>query len=164
MSGGREAGEDALLGKEEGAGADGEESTLARGVLLLEFGKGSDQGEGFGARLKDGSGSSTDDDEDVEVVEAVVSLLEGDLGADDNTLLRDDLGLGGRDGAFECPGGCMTCARLAIAIPVCRSCCSVCGVVKKRGRDSFRVRGSEGREVTGTEVNSQASLGSCLAV
>lgn len=114
MGGGRETGEDALLGKEEGAGANGEEGSLAGRVILLELGEGSDERKGLIAGLDDRRGTSADDDKDVKVIEAAVGLLEGDLGTDDNTLLRDDLRLGSRNGALECPGGCMTCSWLAI--------------------------------------------------
>lgn len=68
VGGGRQAGEDTLLGKEEGTGADGEESALTSGVLLLEFCVCADEGEGLIAILDDFCGVATKDDNNVKVV------------------------------------------------------------------------------------------------
>lgn len=53
-------------------------------------------------------GVTTNDDEDVKILKALVCLLVGDLGADDDTLVRDDLGLWANDGNLE---GLMICTR-----------------------------------------------------
>lgn len=46
-------------------------------------------------------GVAADDDKDVKVLKALVSLLVGDLGADDDTLLREDLGLRADNGNLK---------------------------------------------------------------
>lgn len=106
MGGGGEAGEDALLGKEERAGADGEKGALVGGVLLLQLGEGSDEGERLGVSLDDLVAVAADDDENVKVAEALVGLLEGDLGANGDARVGDDLGLSSGDGNLEGLGVC----------------------------------------------------------
>lgn len=53
MCGCGEPGEDALLGEEETAGADGEEGAFFFGVFFLQVGVGSDEAEGFGFGFED---------------------------------------------------------------------------------------------------------------
>ena len=104
VGGGGQAGEDSELGQEEGSGADGQEGALPSRVVLLEFGKGRDDGQGLGLGLQDGAAVTADDDEDIELVEALVRLLEGDLGVDHDTLVGDNLGLGSGNSAVEGSG------------------------------------------------------------
>lgn len=108
MGRGRQAREDALLAQEEGTGAHGEDGTLAGGVPLLELREIGDEAEGLELLLDDLLGVAADDDKDIKVLEAVVGLLVGDLGADDDTLVRDDLGLRADDGDLE---GLVVCWR-----------------------------------------------------
>lgn len=103
---GGEAGKDTLAGKEEGAGADGEDSALTAGVLLLEFGKVVDEAEGLGLLLENFLRVASEDDENVKVLEAIVRLLEGDLGADHDTLFGKNLGFIGGNGDFKGLGSC----------------------------------------------------------
>lgn len=106
MCGGGEAGENALLGKEKRAGADGQEGTLVGGVLLLQLDEGGNEGERFGISLDDLVAVAADDDEDVKLAEALVGLLEGDLGANGDARVGNNLGLSGRDGTLEGLGVC----------------------------------------------------------
>jgi hypothetical protein len=175
VGGGREAGEDALLGKEKRAGADGEEGPLAGRVILLELREGIDQGEGFGAGLDDGGGAAADHDEDVKLLEAFIGLLEGDLRADDNALLRDDLGLGSSDGDFESTSGCMKGALVSTDVTwnvmLCnRARRSSAGAVAGLGEEGLggwcikpSSRSPDSRKGE-KKCNLQSSLGSCLAV
>ncbi|KAI6769097.1 hypothetical protein HG531_010201 [Fusarium graminearum] len=77
-----------------------------------------DQGEGlklFGDNLL---GVTTDDDEDIKVLKTVVCLLVGDLGANDDTLVRDDLGFGTDDGDLK---GLAVCRKGILEVVTCRS-------------------------------------------
>lgn len=106
MGSGREASEDTLLGKEERTGADGEEGTLVGGVLLLQLREGLDERKGLGVVLENVLTVAANNDENVKVAEALIGLLEGDLGANCNTRVGDDLGLCGRNGTLEGLGVC----------------------------------------------------------
>ena len=44
---------------------------------------------------------TTDDDEDIKILKALVCLLVGDLGANDDALVGEDLGLGANDGDLK---------------------------------------------------------------
>jgi hypothetical protein len=101
VGGGRQARENALLTKEEGTGADGEDSTFAGRITLLKLRKVGNEREGLEFLGDDLLGVTTNDDEDVKILKALVCLLVGDLGADDDTLVRDDLGLWANDGNLE---------------------------------------------------------------
>lgn len=90
MGGGTQTSEDSGLGEEEGAGADGEKGALAGWVLLLDFGIRLDEAQWLGLVLEDDFGVAAGDDEDVEVGEAFVGLLEGDVGAEINALSGGD--------------------------------------------------------------------------
>ena len=69
MRGRGQALQDARLGEDHGARADGHEGALFGGVGGLEFGEGLDEGEGFGGGGEDGrdAGGAAGDDEDVVV-------------------------------------------------------------------------------------------------
>jgi hypothetical protein len=101
---GREAREDALLGEEERSSADGQNGALAGRVLLLKLGEVGDEASRLGLLLEDFGRVAAEDDEDVEFLESLVGLLEGDLGANDDALLRNDLGLSAGKGHLEGPG------------------------------------------------------------
>lgn len=98
---GRQAREDTLLAKEEGTCADRENGTLAGRVTLLKLREVGDEREGLELFSNDLLGVAADDDEDVKVLKALVSLLVGNLGANDNALVGDDLGLRTDDGDLE---------------------------------------------------------------
>lgn len=98
---GREAREDTLLAKEEGTCADREDGTLAGRVTLLKLREVGDEREGLELFGDDLLGVTTNDDEDVKVLKTFVSLLVGDLGANDDALVGDDLGLRTDDGDLE---------------------------------------------------------------
>lgn len=100
----RETREDALLRQEERTGADRQDGTLAGGVLLLQLGEVADESEGLVLLLKDLSAVASKDDENVKLFEAFVGLLVRDLGADDDALLREHLGLGTGGGDLESLG------------------------------------------------------------
>lgn len=106
MCGGREAGENALLGQEKSTSADGEDGSLAGRVPLLELGEVGDEAEGLELLVEDLLGVAADDDEEVKVLEAVMGVLVGNLGANDDTLSGDDLGLGADDGNLKGLGVC----------------------------------------------------------
>jgi hypothetical protein len=106
MGGGREATENALLGQEVGPSADGEQRALAGRVALLKLRVGSDEAEGLGLLLYDLFSVAAEDDEDIEVVEALVGLLPRALGANDDALLGENLGLARSNGDLEGLGSC----------------------------------------------------------
>ena len=138
----RETGEDALVGEHEGAGADGQQGALARGVSLLELGKGVDELEGLGLLLDDGLDIAAEDDENVEIGQALVGLLPGHLRADENALVREDFGLAGGNGALKGTRRC-ECIRVSAwtdgfpkGRPVCAIASSltrVIGIMERRG-------------------------------
>jgi hypothetical protein len=101
VGGRRKARQDVLLGKEEGASADGEHGSLSGGVLLLELRKVVDDAERLKLLLKDLSRVASKDDENIKVLDARMGLFESDVGADLDALLRDGSGLGGRKGNLE---------------------------------------------------------------
>jgi hypothetical protein len=103
---GSKAGEDALLGQQHRAGADRKQCALAAGVLLLEVRIGRDEAERLSLLLQGLVDVTADDDEDVEVVKAVLGLLPGALRANDDALLRKDRGFAGGDGDLEGLGRC----------------------------------------------------------
>lgn len=98
---GGEAGEDALVGEEVRAGADGEEGALADWVALLQLDKGRDEAQGLGVLLDDLVGVAAEDDEDVVVLQLLVGLLVGDLAGEGDVLAGEDGLLGAGDGAVE---------------------------------------------------------------
>lgn len=104
-SGGK-ARQDALLGKEERTGANRHDGSLTSRVPLLKLREIGDETERLSLLLQHLLGVAADDDKDIEVLEAFVGLLVGDLGADDGTLLGENLGLGTNDGNFEGLGTC----------------------------------------------------------
>ncbi len=108
VGGGSEAAQNALLRQEEGAGADGEQCALAGGVVLLELRIGRDEAKRLCLVLEDLVDIAAEDDEDIKVVEALVGLLPGALGSNDDALLGQDLGLASRDGNLESLGSCFT--------------------------------------------------------
>lgn len=87
MCGGRQAVEDTLLSKEEGARADGEESAFALGVFLLNVREGFDEAERFGFSFEDGVDIAARDDEDVKFGEAGIGFLKVDVCAEAGALL-----------------------------------------------------------------------------
>ena len=101
---GREAREDAFLGEEERSGADGQNGALASRVLLLKLGEVGDEASRLGLLLEDFGRVAAKNDEDIEFLESLVSLFEGDLGANDDALLGNDLRLGAGKGHLEGPG------------------------------------------------------------
>ena len=114
MSSGRETGEDALLGEEERPSANGKQCTLAGRVLLLELGVFVDKRKRLRFILENVAGVTANDNENVEVVEPLIGLLPVELGLDDNTLLREDLGLARSDGDLKGLGGCFDTAEVSI--------------------------------------------------
>ncbi len=66
---------------------------------------------GFG--LEDGLRIASEDDENVKVLEALMSLLEGNLGTDDGALLRENLGLISDNGDLKGLAACGEGAGLA---------------------------------------------------
>lgn len=105
MGGCAQAGEDARLGEEQGAGADGDEGTLAAGVFLLDVGVGLDEAEGLELVLEDDVDVAARDDEHVELREALVGFFEGDVGVEGNAL-------GGGDGLLVRGKGALECSAL----------------------------------------------------
>jgi hypothetical protein len=83
---GRQPGENARLGEEEGSGANGEQGPLAGGIILLNLCEGIDEGQRLGLVLQDIFAIATEDDENIKVLQALMGFFEADLGADDNTL------------------------------------------------------------------------------
>jgi hypothetical protein len=106
MGRGSKAREDALLGQEQRPGADRKQCALAAGVLLLELRIGRDEAERLSLLLQGLLAVTAEDDEDVEVVKTVIGLLPRALRANDDALLRKDLGFAGGDGDLEGLGGC----------------------------------------------------------
>ena len=106
VGGGSEATEDAQLGQEVGPGADRQQRALAAGVVLLQLRIGCDEVERLGLRVQDILGVAAEDDEDIEVVEALVGLLPRALGANEDALLGEDLRLAARKGDLEGLGSC----------------------------------------------------------
>lgn len=74
---------------------------LSSGILLLNRAVGRDEVEGFGLGLEDGIGVTTQDDQDIIVLQRGVGLLEGNLGADKDTRVRKDLRLSTSNGDVE---------------------------------------------------------------
>ncbi len=101
MCSGRQAAEDALLSKEEGAGADGEQSAFALRVFLLDVGEGFDEAEGFGFGFEDGVDVAAGDDEDVKLGEASIGFLEIDVRAEAGALLGGCVFSEGDEGGGE---------------------------------------------------------------
>ena len=102
---GGKAREDTLLGQEESSGADGKDSPLAGWVLLLQLGKVADEGKGLVLFLKDLGAVAAKNKKHVKFLETFVSLLVGNLRANDDALLGQDLGLGTGGGDLESLGG-----------------------------------------------------------
>lgn len=101
VGGSRKAGEDTLLRKEEGSSANGKDGTLLGGIFLLQFGEIADESKRLVLFLKDFSAVASENDEHVELFEALVSLFVGNLRADNDALLRQNLGLSTSSGDFE---------------------------------------------------------------
>lgn len=80
--------------------------SLSGGILLLDFAVGGDQVEGLSLGLEDGIAVATKDNNNVEILEAVMSLLEGDLGANNDTSTGENLRLSGGNGDIEGLGSC----------------------------------------------------------
>lgn len=106
VGGGRKAGEDALAGKEERAGANGQNGSFTARVLLLQLGKIINETKRLGFFLENLLSIAAEDDEDVKVLEALMGLLKGDLRADNGALARHDLGLLTSNGDIEGLGSC----------------------------------------------------------
>lgn len=101
MSRGRQSIEDALLSEEEAASADGQEGTLLLGELLLEVRPSLDETERLGLVLDDGIGSSTWDDQDIELLKTSIGILDLHVSAEGSTLLGNCVFLVCREGNFE---------------------------------------------------------------
>ena len=104
VGGGGQARENSELGEEEGSGADGQKGTLSGRVVLLELGKCSDDGHGLGLALQNAIAVTANDNEDIELLQALVGFLEGDLGVNYDALVGDNLGLGTSNGAVKGSG------------------------------------------------------------
>ena len=102
---GRQAVEDTLLSKEEGAGADGEEGAFALGVFLLDVGEGFYEAERFGFGFEDGVDIAARDNEDVEFGEAGIGFLKVDVRAEASALLGGCMFGEGDEGGGEGFGG-----------------------------------------------------------
>lgn len=106
MCGGLEAGEDALLGEEEGTGADGKNGAFTLWVLLLEIRKGFDEAEGLGFVLEHFIDGAAGDDENVKLAETGIGLFVVHVGSEAGTSCGYCM-FGGRDkGWSECFGFC----------------------------------------------------------
>lgn len=79
--------------------------SLARRILLLDLTVGSDEVERLGLGLDDGFSIATNNNDNVEVLQALMGLLEGDLGTDDDTGIAKNLRLSGSNGNVEGLGG-----------------------------------------------------------
>lgn len=79
--------------------------SLASGILLLNLAVGGDEVERLGLGLDDSVDVAADDNDDVKVIEALVGLLVGNLGTDDDTRVGEHLGLGSSNGNVEGFGG-----------------------------------------------------------
>lgn len=101
---GRETREDVLLGEEERTGTDGEDGSLASWIFLLELREVGDQTERLQLLVDDLLRVATDNYKDIKIFKAVVGLFVSDLRANDDTLLRERVGLGANDGDFESLG------------------------------------------------------------
>lgn len=117
VGGGGETREKTLAGEVEGTARDGQDGTLTARVLLLELGKVVDEAERLGVSLENLLGVAAEDDENVKVLEALVSLLEGDLGANNGTLLRENLGFVSDEGDLKGLAGCCRGMVLADLLP-----------------------------------------------
>jgi hypothetical protein len=105
VRGGREARQDAFLCKEECTGADRKDGSLASGILLLKLCEIGDETERLELLLDDLGRVATEDDEDIKLLKALVSLLERDLTADHDALLGEHLGLGASESNLKGFGG-----------------------------------------------------------
>lgn len=79
--------------------------SLAGGVLLLNLLVGGDEVEGLSIGFENVVVVAAEDNDNVKVLEALVGLLEGDLGADDDASPRENLRLSSGDGDVEGLGG-----------------------------------------------------------
>lgn len=118
VGGGRQPGEDALMGEEVGPGADGQEGPLAGRVLLLELGERADEAEGLRLLRYDGLCVAAEDDQDVKLGQSGVGFLPRHLRGDDDTLAGERLGLAASECDFEglasCCGLTSTSSRSAL--------------------------------------------------
>jgi len=103
---GREASEDTLMSKQEGPRADRQQCALASGVRLLDLSEGQDQIKGLALVFDDLLDIAAENDEDVEVRQAVMGLLPGDLRSNNDALLGEDFRFASGNGDFESPGHC----------------------------------------------------------
>lgn len=81
-------------------------SLLSSGILLLDLAVFGDQVKGLGLGLENGIAVTTKDDNDVKVLEAFMSIFEGDLRANNDTSTGENLGLSSSNGDLEGLGGC----------------------------------------------------------
>ena len=106
MGGGGHALEQAGVGEQQGAGADGHEGALFAGVFLLERGEGVDEREGLGVVVEEGvDAGAAGDDEYVVVVEFFVCVGVVDVGFDGEAGGGGYGGGGGGEGELEGFGG-----------------------------------------------------------
>lgn len=101
MGGGRKARQDTLLGEEKGASANREDGSLSGGVSLLKVCKIGNEAQGLSLSLEDLRRVASKNDKDIKVVKTVMSVLEGDLGANHGALAGQYLGLRRGNGDFE---------------------------------------------------------------
>lgn len=99
VGGGGQAGQDARFAEEQRAGADAHQGALAGRVLLLQLGKAFDEVERLALALEDLVRATADDDQDVDLVQAVEGVGVAEVGLDGGALrASDELLLAGQDG------------------------------------------------------------------
>ena len=106
MRGGRQATQHPRLGQHEGASADRHQGTLTGWILLLQFGKGLDDGEWLVPGLQQLLSAATRDDEDVDLGETLHGLFVGDMGTEGSTFHGGHVLRRGSEDDTECFGFC----------------------------------------------------------
>lgn len=81
-------------------------SSLSGGVLLLDLAVFGNQVKGLGLGLEDGVAVTTEDDNNIKVLKAFMGILEGDLGANNDTSTGENLRLSSGNGDLKGFGGC----------------------------------------------------------
>lgn len=74
---------------------------LSCGILLLDLTVGRNKAEGLGLGFDDLGSVAAKNNDNVKVFKTLVGLFEGNLGANNNSGIRENLGLVGSDGDIE---------------------------------------------------------------
>lgn len=107
MSGGTQAGQDALIAQEERRRADGQKRAFLLRVLLLQVREGLDDAQGFGLGLQNRIRAAAGNDEDVEFREPAVRFFEVDVCAEGGALFGGGVFGEGAKGCAEGFGCCL---------------------------------------------------------